>query len=134
MDTFPATTTACWHIYIQRRCRNYPEGVLPNCLWLPLQYSCLENPMDGEAWLATVHRVTKSQTQPKQLRSYARTTLDRMGFTLNIFVVFQIFSVRKYLCINCVINNLKIYNKALYWNYGIVVQIEKMSLIVSSQK
>ena len=28
----------------------------------PLQYFCLENPMDGGAWLATVHRVTKSQT------------------------------------------------------------------------
>ena len=27
----------------------------------PLQYSCLENPMDREAWRATVHRVTKSQ-------------------------------------------------------------------------
>ena len=29
----------------------------------PLQYSCLENPMDGGAWQATVHGVTKSQTQ-----------------------------------------------------------------------
>ena len=28
----------------------------------PLQYSCLENPMDGGAWWATVHRVEKSQT------------------------------------------------------------------------
>ena len=28
----------------------------------PLQYSCLENPMDGGAWWATVHRVTKSPT------------------------------------------------------------------------
>ena len=28
-----------------------------------LQYSCLENPMDGGAWLATVHGVTKSWTQ-----------------------------------------------------------------------
>ena len=28
----------------------------------PLQYSCLENPMDRGAWRATVHRVTKSQT------------------------------------------------------------------------
>ena len=27
-----------------------------------LQYSCLENPMDGEAWRATVHGVAKSQT------------------------------------------------------------------------
>ena len=29
----------------------------------PLQYSCLENPMDGGAWWATVHGVAKSQTQ-----------------------------------------------------------------------
>ena len=29
----------------------------------PLQYSCLENPMDRGAWQATVHGVTKSQTQ-----------------------------------------------------------------------
>ena len=28
----------------------------------PLQYSCLENPMDNRAWWATVHRVTKSRT------------------------------------------------------------------------
>ena len=27
-----------------------------------LQYSCLENPMDREAWWATVHKVTKSHT------------------------------------------------------------------------
>ena len=29
----------------------------------PLQYSCLENPMDGGAWWAAVHGVPKSQTQ-----------------------------------------------------------------------
>ena len=29
----------------------------------PLQYSCLENSMDGEAWWATVHGVAKSQTR-----------------------------------------------------------------------
>ena len=29
----------------------------------PLQYSCLENPMDGGAWWATVHGVTKSRTR-----------------------------------------------------------------------
>ena len=28
----------------------------------PLQYSCLENPMDGEVWWATVHGVAKSRT------------------------------------------------------------------------
>ena len=29
----------------------------------PLQYSCLENPMDREAWWATVHRAARSQTR-----------------------------------------------------------------------
>ena len=32
----------------------------------PLQYSCLENPMNRGAWQATVHSVVKSQTQPGQ--------------------------------------------------------------------
>ena len=31
----------------------------------PLQYSCLENPMDRGTWWATVHGVAKSQTQLK---------------------------------------------------------------------
>ena len=29
----------------------------------PVQYSCLENPVDRRAWWATVHMVTKCQTQ-----------------------------------------------------------------------
>ena len=29
----------------------------------PLQYSCLENPMGGEAWWAAVHGVAKSRTR-----------------------------------------------------------------------
>ena len=29
----------------------------------PLQYSCLENPMDGGAWRAAVHGVARSRTQ-----------------------------------------------------------------------
>ena len=33
----------------------------------PLQYFCLANPKDKGAWLATVHRVAKSQTWLKQL-------------------------------------------------------------------
>ena len=33
----------------------------------PLQYSCLENPMDRGAWRATVQRVAKTQTWLKQL-------------------------------------------------------------------
>ena len=34
-----------------------------------LQYSCLENPMDGGAWWAAVYGVTQSRTRLKQLSS-----------------------------------------------------------------
>ena len=37
----------------------------------PLQYSCLENPMDRGAWWATVHRVTKSWIRLKRLSTDA---------------------------------------------------------------
>ena len=36
----------------------------------PLQYSCLENPMDRGAWLTTVHRITKSWIQLKRLSTH----------------------------------------------------------------
>ena len=41
----------------------------------PLQYSCLENPMDSGAWQATVHDVTKSWTRLKQLSTHALPSL-----------------------------------------------------------
>ena len=39
----------------------------------PLQYSCLEKPMDRGAWQATVHGVTKIQTRLKQLSAHAHS-------------------------------------------------------------
>ena len=42
----------------------------------PLQYSCLENPMDRGGWWATVHRVAKSQTQMKPLSMHAFTDIN----------------------------------------------------------
>ena len=39
----------------------------------PLQYSCLENPIDSGAWQSTVHGVTKTWTQLKQLSTHANT-------------------------------------------------------------
>ena len=42
----------------------------------PLQYSCLENPMDREAWQATVHRVSNDQTQLKQLSMHTCWSRD----------------------------------------------------------
>ena len=47
----------------------------------PLQYSCLENPMDGGAWWATVHGVAKSRTRLSNFTS------------LGIFILFLISSV-----------------------------------------
>ena len=38
----------------------------------PLQYSCLENPMDRGAWRATVQEAPKSRTRLKQLSSQAQ--------------------------------------------------------------
>ena len=39
----------------------------------PLQYSCLENPVDREACWATVHRVAKTWTQLKQLSTHCNS-------------------------------------------------------------
>ena len=53
------------------RSRRSPGGGHGN----PLQCSCLENPMDKGAWQATVHRVTKSGTQVKQLSTHAKVAV-----------------------------------------------------------
>ena len=41
--------------------------------WQPLQYSCLENPMDRGAWQATVHGVTKESDTAERLSTQAHT-------------------------------------------------------------
>ena len=46
----------------------------------PLQYSCLENPMDKGAWWATVHRVAKSQMILKWV-----STLANVVYCINTF-------------------------------------------------
>ena len=43
----------------------------------PLQYSCLENSMDGGAWLAIVHGVTKSWTRLSHFTSLHFTSLSQ---------------------------------------------------------
>ena len=67
-----------------KRVSKYPFIHYSNIYWVlasntgegngnPLQYSCLENPMGGGAWWATVHGVTKSQTR---LRDFFRFSLS----------------------------------------------------------
>ena len=47
---------------------DHPEGGHGNLF----QYSCLENPMEKDAWCAPVHRIAKSQTQLKRLSTDAQ--------------------------------------------------------------
>ena len=50
----------------------------------PLQYSCLEKPMDRGAWQATVHRVAKSWTQLKQLSTNIYLQPEYERYFLNV--------------------------------------------------
>ena len=52
----------------------------------PLQYSCLENPMDRGAWQATVHRVAQSQTL-LQPHTHARTSYTSVTEQMNCKIV-----------------------------------------------
>ena len=46
----------------------------------PLQYSCLENPMDGGTWWATIHGVAKIDTTERHLLYF--TLLTHIYFTV----------------------------------------------------
>ena len=66
-----------WASLVGQMAKNWPDLPMPGGLGSifgsgrspgegngkPLQYSCLENSMDRGTWWATVHGVTKSQTQ-----------------------------------------------------------------------
>ena len=49
----------------------------------PLQYSCLENPMDGGAWWAAVHGLAKSRTR---LRDFTFTHWRRKWQPTPVFL------------------------------------------------
>ena len=63
----------------------YPGGGHGN----PLQYSCLENPMDRGACGVTVHSIAKSQTQLKQLSTHAYTQA-KQNSTVFVTVGFEL--------------------------------------------
>ena len=69
---------ACQHKRCQRhgsvpRLERSPGGGHGN----PLQYSCLENPMDRGTWQAIVHRVAKSQTGLKHLSTSTSSPISK---------------------------------------------------------
>ena len=51
------------HLLLGRQVLTNLDSVFGEGNGTPLQYSCLENPMDGGAWWATVHEIAKSQTR-----------------------------------------------------------------------
>ena len=58
------------------------EDPLEKEMATPLQYSCLENPMDRGAWWAAVHGVTKSQTRLSEYSTLTDIILNsHMTFT-----------------------------------------------------
>ena len=61
----------------------------------PLQYSCLENPMDGGAWWAAVHGVAKSRTRLKWLSRQANNWGAKRRDSGSILPVFrvQVFNI-----------------------------------------
>ena len=68
----------------------------------PLQYSCLDNPMDREAWWATVHGVAKNQTRLKDF-TYLMTNNVELLFTC--LLVICISSLDKVIEIFCISKN-----------------------------
>ena len=57
-NEFLALEFPCYFIKYHLVSIHYREGN-----GTPLQYSCLENPMDGGAWRAAVHRVAEGRTR-----------------------------------------------------------------------
>ena len=53
----------------------------------PLQYSCLENPMDRGAWWAMVHGVTKSRTQLERLSMHAKNKGERRVYKIHRAII-----------------------------------------------
>ena len=51
----------------------------------PLQYSCLENPMDGGAWRAAIYGVAQSRTRLKRLSSSSSSSMKKSVMTRSRF-------------------------------------------------
>ena len=69
------TTEVTWQQ--QQQLILIPKIVLGEGNGTPLQYSCLENPMDGGAWWAAIYGVAQSRTQLKQLSSSSSSKTGR---------------------------------------------------------
>ena len=69
-----------WHLSIGRRITGEKNGN-------PLQYSCLGNPMEREAWWATLQGVAKSQTRLKRLSTHTELFFIKTTHVLGGMVI-----------------------------------------------
>ena len=81
------------------------EDPLEEGIGNPLQYSCLENPMNRRAWGATVYRVAKYQTWLKWLSKHARFRKTEPVYTYTRYLYIQTSfpggSGDKSICLQC---------------------------------
>ena len=83
----------------------------------PLQYLCLENPMDGGAWQAAVRGVAQSWTRLKRLSSSSSIWLH--GVFVAVSRIFTVsFGSLGYLVAMCGLNCM--------WAYGVLVPLSGM--------
>ena len=88
----------------------------------PLQYSCLENPMDRGAWKAAVHGVTKSQTWLSDFTLIL--TRVRLYVTIVLICISLIISNVEHLSICFLaIRFLKYWTIFISWDYVVMVLI-----------
>ena len=74
----------------------------------PLQYSCLENPMDGGAWWATVHGAAKSWTRLSDFtyQSYKKVLFPPLGYRCKNHNTQAFYQHSDYHTISCALTHL----------------------------
>ena len=66
----------------------------------PLQYSCLENPMDRGAWRATVHGVAKSQTWLSMYITIYKKHISEYSLRTTLYLSMSLWSSKGlYVCL-----------------------------------
>ena len=79
------------HFVLQGQICLFPHVSFGEGDGIPLQYSCMGNPMDGGAWKATVHGVTKSWTRLRDCTfTFQFNALEKEMATHSIILAWRI--------------------------------------------